>query len=89
MTSRCHCPHCNQWLSLKTYRAHKRLFYNEDTDEWLKSETVHSVQFPVATDHGLSNRDQEPPPQTDEEDIMDEVQAQQSPPLSEFKSTLQ
>ena len=28
-TDRRTCPHCHQLLSLKTYRAHKRLFYNE------------------------------------------------------------
>ena len=23
------CPHCKQLVSLKTYKTHKRLFYNE------------------------------------------------------------
>lgn len=28
------CPHCNNLLSYKTYRAHKRLYYNETEETW-------------------------------------------------------
>lgn len=28
-TDRRTCPHCQQLVSLKTYKTHKRLFYNE------------------------------------------------------------
>ena len=28
------CPHCNELLSYKTFRAHKRLYYDEHKDEW-------------------------------------------------------
>ena len=31
-----YCPHCNQELSYKTYRTHKRLHYNCDTSSWCK-----------------------------------------------------
>lgn len=32
------CPHCNQNLSLKTYKAHKRRYYNLVNDTWLTKE---------------------------------------------------
>ena len=30
------CPHCNQIVSYKTYRAHKRLYYNSETNAWFQ-----------------------------------------------------
>lgn len=29
------CPHCKKNLSLKTYKAHKRLYFNELDDSWV------------------------------------------------------
>lgn len=33
-----HCPHCSQFISLKTYKAHKRLYYDSDACVWQTSE---------------------------------------------------
>ena len=30
------CPHCNEILSYKTYRAHKRLYFDSDNDIWFR-----------------------------------------------------
>ena len=30
------CPHCFTYLSLKAYDTHKRLFYDGDTNQWIK-----------------------------------------------------
>ena len=30
------CPHCEGELSLKRYMEHKRLFFNRDTNQWMK-----------------------------------------------------
>lgn len=35
-TDQRNCPHCNRILSYKTFRLHKRLYYNEDTSEWCR-----------------------------------------------------
>ena len=32
-----HCPHCSQFISLKTYKAHKRLYYDSDACVWQTS----------------------------------------------------
>ena len=29
-----HCPHCSKFVSLKTYKAHKRVYYDSDSDLW-------------------------------------------------------
>ena len=29
-----HCPHCHQTLAYKTFKAHKRRYFNRDTSEW-------------------------------------------------------
>ena len=34
-TSRRLCPHCNQNVSFKTYKAHRRLYYDSASDRWL------------------------------------------------------
>ncbi len=42
------CPHCEQYLSLKTYNAHKRLYYSPSKDEWVRKGSIScdsSVQF--------------------------------------------
>lgn len=30
------CPHCNFSLSKKAYETHKRLYYNTESDQWIK-----------------------------------------------------
>lgn len=30
------CPHCDTCMSRKSYDAHKRLYYDEETGEWIK-----------------------------------------------------
>jgi hypothetical protein len=32
------CPHCGNYLSIKTFRKHKKLYYNGQTDVWNKAE---------------------------------------------------
>lgn len=34
------CPHCHELLSYKTYRAHKRLYFDFDSGEWYTSGTI-------------------------------------------------
>ena len=34
------CPHCCEIVSYKTYRAHKRLHYNIETDTWFKNDSL-------------------------------------------------
>ena len=34
-TSRRLCPHCNQSVSFKTFKAHRRLYYDSAHDQWL------------------------------------------------------
>lgn len=34
------CPHCSCVLSKKTYSAHRRLYYDEDTTQWVKKREV-------------------------------------------------
>ena len=29
------CGHCEELLSLKTFRRHRKLYYNSETDEWI------------------------------------------------------
>ena len=30
------CGHCKQWLKAKAFRTHRRLYYDEDSEQWLK-----------------------------------------------------
>ena len=32
------CPHCQKELNFKRYKEHKRLYFNDDTKQWLKEE---------------------------------------------------
>ena len=31
-----HCPHCEEVLTAKTYKQHKRLFFNAESGKWTK-----------------------------------------------------
>lgn len=35
------CPHCNKSVSLKTYKMHKRLYYDQECDNWFVSGYSH------------------------------------------------
>ena len=37
------CPHCHKELNLKRYKEHKRLYFNDDTKQWLKEESRATV----------------------------------------------
>ena len=32
-----HCPHCDQYVSLKTFKTHKRLYYDCCNNKWFVS----------------------------------------------------
>ena len=34
--SESYCPHCGNVLAKKVYDAHKRLYYNEEMEQWIK-----------------------------------------------------
>lgn len=34
------CPHCGHLLSKKTYLSHKRLYYDEEGDAWIKKQKL-------------------------------------------------
>lgn len=36
------CPHCDLLLSRKSYEAHKRLYYDGDTSQWIKKSRLAS-----------------------------------------------
>ena len=45
------CPHCSSYLSKKAYRAHRRLYYDPATDQWLKKREVETdILCPVEFD---------------------------------------
>ena len=41
------CPHCSQRLSIKTFKAHKRLYFDFESSRWHKKRRVeaHEVDF--------------------------------------------
>lgn len=50
------CPHCNQNLSLKTFKAHKRRYYDRVNHTWLTKEKAKQLQ------DGFDSSDNESPP---------------------------
>ena len=63
------CPHCNNFLSYKTFRAHKRLYYNETEETWCS----------VPQQEETCDVEEEGPPS---EDALDRESIGTSPPLS-------
>ena len=88
-TDRRFCPHCNKLLSYKTFRAHKRLYYDEFKDEWYQVSAEHQAAEHVAEDEippsvqelEQFSMDTEPSLCVDNDDLSS--QSEESPPLSE------
>lgn len=57
--NRRHCPHCDGYISLKTYKAHRRRYYDSESDTW------HKIQFPDDLDDGLDDVDSPPMSESD------------------------
>ena len=41
------CPHCSQTLSTKTYKAHKRLYFDSNSNSWIKRRKADPEDFAV------------------------------------------
>ena len=85
-TDRRFCPHCSKSLSLKTFKAHKRRFYNSQSEVWYKSQWMSETQS-LASSSSSSLEDLElySPPDAigeSEEDLDDS----ESPPMSDALS---
>ena len=59
-----YCPHCSQTVSYKTYRAHKRLYYDENAGVWLSNPSLLH----------------EPPPDVNDEDSLSPVASRSGSP---------
>ena len=62
------CPHCNRLLSFKTFRTHKRLYYDEVKDAWHK----------LVPDSNVGDEGEECPPS-----LMEECSSSASSPCSD------
>ena len=38
------CHHCEKFLASKTYKRHKKLFYNEETERWITADEIPILQ---------------------------------------------
>ena len=64
------CPHCGHSVSTKTYLAHKRVYYDDDSDQWIKVRKLDSCDFLVEDldfdeDGGSAAQTDLPPPLVD------------------------
>ena len=57
--NRRHCPHCNGYISLKTFKAHKRRYYDSESDTW------HTLQSPADLDEDMDS-----PPMSESENCL-------------------
>ena len=81
------CPHCDQTVAYKTYKAHKRTFYNRITGSWIKKEKAVEVdhQAPSSDDEikNSQNEDDSPPHSDPELDLECQMGFDETPPLSD------
>ena len=57
--NRRHCPHCDRSVSIKTYKAHKRLYFQSLTGDWSTC-TMESATMPQGTMTGDEESDSPP-----------------------------
>ena len=83
-----HCPHCHQTLAYKTFKAHKRRYFNRDTSEWYCEHAELSDTGDTDTgDTGTSTNYESPPASPSICDppthYMPELETVESPPHDE------
>ena len=74
------CPHCSCELSKKAYNAHKRLYYDNSTHQWIKKRHVTDLEvelfdetdFEVEPSIHMSDDNHDAPPIVDFEDCCEE-----------------
>lgn len=71
-----YCPHCNKNPSLKTFKAHKRLYFNVQQDTW-----VHLAEIEGSADVGIhSSKERSSSPPQSEIDTENDDAMPLSPP---------
>ena len=66
-----HCPHCGKYLSFKTFKAHKRLYYDPNGSTWEGELTKESPTI-------IPSQDESSPPRSEEE--FPHLEQEMSPP---------
>ncbi len=75
------CPHCNEIISYKTYRRHKRLFYNSTTNSWFGLFTMSPITPEASENLDVQEVEDELPPLDFGTELM--LPHEESPPCSE------
>lgn len=55
------CPHCDESVSLKTYKAHRRMYYDSSNDRWSYRQRFEEHISSSDSDNGMAS---ESPPHT-------------------------
>ena len=67
------CPHCSQSVSFKTFKAHKRLYYDSGRDHWLTTGAGSSVHESQCDDEHTT--DEAPPSSFGHKRLSDSIDA--------------
>ena len=43
------CEHCNELITTKTYKRHRKLYYNTETEEWVTAESIKYKKPKIST----------------------------------------
>ena len=73
------CPHCKQVLSFKTFQAHKRIYYNAETGDWIDKGILSRNLVDHDKDDENDSTDKDSPPASDTE--MDQYPIIEIPPV--------
>jgi hypothetical protein len=76
-----HCPHCDSYLVKKTFKRHKELYFDDESEQWIRSEHASGNDSEEFEDVGESESRETQPPEvrshgTDE--------SSDKPPMIEF-----
>ena len=44
------CPHCDGYLAKKTYKRHKELYFDEESNQWISQPSVDDFEAVLETD---------------------------------------
>ncbi len=82
-SSYCFCPHCGDVLTKKVYKTHRRLYYDDDTQQWIKKRRpdtdflADDIDLDLETpdsrpnESSLNNRRDDCPPIVDFDDVFE------------------
>lgn len=83
------CPHCDSLLSKKAFEAHRRLYYDSGSQQWIKKRCLQQPEVCAFDEPSEEEHAFDPNPGNRTDSTVLEPPLEPPPPIVEFDATLE